>query len=295
MINQYNSDDDVGNPYSPIVVFATYWNEIDWIHASLEQINLINPEEVIICDGCFDPSKPNYSTDGTRKVIEEFVAEQPNRKMISAIRLTRTQHILEWFHNLPHEITSPFAIPRLRMLPRLIRENPYRLNQTATFNYMIRLSTYFAPNRWFMTYDCDQFYDDKVVDKIKQLEQFKETNILVSKEKTFFDSFEQYTEEYEKRDYNNMPHRAFPDTRFIPTRHPSRPRGTRYVNCSDFETAKFYVGWVYHYHIRSQKREQAGYSLGDRTPPHPERKKTKFYNGKHPFIITKNFLKNPSS
>lgn len=276
--------------YSPLVIFATYWNEIDWIHASLEQINLINPEEVIICDGCFDPSQPNYSTDGTREVIEAFVAEQCNRKMISAIRLTRPQHILEWFRNLPHEITSPFAIPRLRMLPRLMRENSYRLNQAATFNYMIRLSKCFAPNRWFMSYDCDQFYDDDMISKFKQLEEFEKINILVSQEKTFFGSFKQYTEDYEQRDYNNMPHRAFPDTRFIPTRHPARPKKNRYMICSEFETAKYYAGWVYHYHIRSQEREKLSYNLGNRKPPSPERTITQPYKGKHPSIIKKHFL-----
>ena len=38
-----------------LVVFATYWNEIEWIRPSLAQIDRIDPMEIIICDGCFDP------------------------------------------------------------------------------------------------------------------------------------------------------------------------------------------------------------------------------------------------
>lgn len=56
-----------------IVLFATYWNEIEWIRASLAQIDAINPTELIICDGCFDPLWPNYSTDGTREIIENML------------------------------------------------------------------------------------------------------------------------------------------------------------------------------------------------------------------------------
>ncbi|MFC1797873.1 hypothetical protein ACFLY2_01640 [Patescibacteria group bacterium] len=70
-----------------IIIFATYWNEIDWIESSLEQIEKINPIEVIICDGCFDDTKENKSTDGTREIIEKWVSERDNARMISAIRI----------------------------------------------------------------------------------------------------------------------------------------------------------------------------------------------------------------
>ena len=46
-----------------IILMATYWNEAEFVKASLEQIDKIDPIEVIICDGCFDPKQPLNSTD----------------------------------------------------------------------------------------------------------------------------------------------------------------------------------------------------------------------------------------
>ena len=66
-----------------IVLFATYWNEIEWIKSSLDQILKIDPIEIIICDGNFDPTTPNYSTDGTREIIEKFVKDNSERARIN--------------------------------------------------------------------------------------------------------------------------------------------------------------------------------------------------------------------
>jgi len=271
------------------ILFATYWNEIEWIEASLEQIDKINPSEIIICDGCYDPLKANRSTDGTREIIEQYVSERTNARLISAVRLTRFQHILNWMRSLPHEDINIFHPAKIRFIRRFIRTNVYRLNQAATFNKMIKLSNGFDVGSWFMTYDCDQFYDDSMIEQFGQLSGLS-SNMLTSKEKTFFGSFDSFTMDYEKRDYNNMPHKIFADTRFIPTRHPARIKDGQYVNCSDFEDNKQFSGYVYHYHVKSPGRISDGYSLGDRKPPEKLRTSTEKYTGKHPEIVSKHFL-----
>ena len=272
-----------------MILFATYWNEIDWINCSLAQIAKVDPKEIIICDGCFDPSVENRSTDGTREIIEKFVSERENASLISAVRLNKFQHMFNWLQRLPHE-KSRLSIPKLRGLKSQLVNNVYRLNQAATFNQMIKMSQYFKSGDWMMTYDCDQFYSDEMLEHFSKLDDSLTMNILVGKELTFFGSFDSFTDQYEKRDYNNMPHRIFSDTRFIPTRHISRVHKGKYVNCSDFESRKMYCGNMFHYHVKSPSRIAAGYQLGDRKPPEKERTITSQFEGKHPSLIKKFFL-----
>lgn len=276
--------------YSNIVLFATYWNEIEWIEASLAQIDKINPKEIIICDGCFDPKYPPYSTDGTREIIESFVASRNNAKLISPIRESRLNHLKMWFQRLPHEQSNIITMPKLKIASKhYLLMNVYRLNQASTFNYMIRESKHFKKNTWFMTYDCDQFYSDQMIDEFNQIGNDHQHNIYVGKEYTFFNQFNQYSQIYEKRDYNNMPHRVTDDIRFIPTRNPARVHNGSYAVCSTFDEKKKNVGIIYHYRIRSKEREEMTYQVGDRKPPEKERTETQEYKGEHPNIIKKFF------
>jgi len=274
---------------SKIILFATFWNEIEWVEASLDQISLINPQEAILCDGCFDPAYPNQSTDGTREIIQSYVSKNDNMRMISAVRLTKLQHCFNWLRPLPHESAPALFLPRLRYATGLHRWNIYRLNQAATFNYMLRISSCFRPGVWFMTYDCDQFYSDTMLKLFYRLNEGTPCNMLSGKELTFFDSFEAYSDNYEKRDYNNMPHRAFHDTRFIPTRHPARVVNGRYAVYSTFET-KMDAGVYFHYHIKSTNRMKLGYSLGNRRSPEEARIATMPFTGEHPTLIKERFL-----
>jgi plasmid maintenance system killer protein len=268
-------------------LFATYWNEIEWIQASLAQIDKIDPDEIIICDGCFDPRVPNRSTDGTREIIQKYIASKSNARMISALRLSKISHAFQWLKRLPHE-QGHLTLQKLRGLKSIWVNDNYRLNQAATFNFMISISDHFKPGSWMMTYDCDQFYSDDMLKEFTQLSKHS-ANILIGKELTFFESFNQFTDDYERRDYNNMPHRIFKDTRFIPTRHISRVYNGKYTNCSDFETEKRYTGNMYHYHVKSPDRIKAGYDLGDRKPPESQRTVTKLFEGEHPSIIREFF------
>lgn len=274
-----------------VILLATYWNEIEWIKISLVQIDKIDPIEIIICDGCFDPSVPNYSTDGTREIIEEFVKGRPHARMISALRLPRYMHYVKWLQSLPHEDVGQFNWAKLRIAKSFHKINLYRLNQMATFNYMISVSKEFKPGGWFMTYDCDQFYSDEMLEQFKKDMDCENSDygLLTGKELTFFNNFNSVSYDHEKRDYNNMPHRVYSDTRFIPTRHPVRLINGRYRLYTEVEKKKF-CGEIFHYHIKKKERVEQSYSFGDRKPPSPERYKTEPYHGEHPELIKKFWL-----
>ena len=198
-----------------LTIFATYWNEKDWIDASLTQIAKLNPKKVVIVDGCFDTRYENRSTDGTREEIAAWVAAHPEAKMISALRLSRLQALWYLFGAGINWWNWPL---RILMATYYARTNPYRLNQAATFTKMLRESD-LEPGDWFMTYDADQFYSDATIENIKNvIASDTEVKLLTAKEQTFFNSFDEMTTQYEGRNYNNMPHRFTANTLIVPTR-----------------------------------------------------------------------------
>lgn len=273
-----------------IIVFATYWNEIDWIESSLEQIDKINPIEVIICDGCFDDRKKNKSTDWTREIIEKWVWERNNARMISAIRV-------------PHKINGFFWLLKNFNFPNIVRiytaaiamiENKYRINQALTFNHMRNISNHWKEWLWFMNYDADQFYSDEIIENIKKYcNQKNKYWLLTANENTFFNDFENYTDQYEKRDFNNMPHKIYSNTFVKPTRDNHREyMFSRKYYKDDSSIISKVIGTYNHYKFRpiNVARINDGYNLWDRKPPNIEQYISKKYDWKHSSIITNNFL-----
>jgi hypothetical protein len=270
-----------------ITIFATYWNEKDWIEASLAQIDAIDPQEVIICDGCFDPSKPNYSTDGTREIIEKWVSERPHTRMISALRLSRIHGLYNIFSR---HITLKFLPLRKIMIFYYLRTNVYRINQAATFNKMTELAKHWKPGNWSMFMDADQFYPDEMIDAFKQVcdNPNSDIDLITAKERTFFGNFDEQTTEYEARNFNNMPHRIKENILIVPTRDTileEYPRPQVYGKHPDIK--RFDAGYYLHYkfHPFDKEREAAAYTLGDRKPPSASKYKMEKFEGEHPKAV----------
>lgn len=284
-----------------IILLATYWNERQWIEPSLEQIRRIDPIEVIICDGCFDPERQNRSTDGTRKEIANFVSQRSNATMVSAQRPWRPLGILSMLRGHSQSpLRNVFTIPRINTAYKSARTAAYRLNQASTFNHMISQSECWEPGRWFMTFDADQFYSDETINRFSITTQDTDFGILTAEERTFFSSFDQYTTEYERRTYNNMPHKIYSDTMIQPTRDiilegatrtdPSlknRWHKQRYIHHVDTEM----IGTYNHYKIESldPARFEKGYELGDREQPDEKQYEMQDYGETHPKVIRDHF------
>lgn len=284
-----------------IILFATYWNEIDWIKASLKQIDIINPIEIIICDGCFDSKYPNRSTDGTRKIIKSFVNKRENARLISAVRVDRFTGVIKMLRgHKKSRFISKFSPARWKAVYKSMKDNIYRVNQALTFQYMISISKLWKPGRWFMVYDCDQFYLDEMIEKFKICNKKTKYGLLTSYELTFFQNFQYYTADYEKRNFNNMPHKIYKDTSIWPTRDlvienfsfaGIRPRkffeNELYINKVESKD----IGFYFHYKMKSSARFEQGYKLGDRVKPDISKYKLKEFKGTHPRIIREYFLK----
>ncbi len=271
-----------------ITILATYWNEKDWIEASLAQIDAINPREVLICDGCFDTKYENNSTDGTREIIEKWVKERPHASMISALRLSRMQGL--WF--LFGKVINWWNWPlRIAMALYYSRTNLYRINQAATFTQMLRSIQYNKPGDWIMHSDSDQFYPDAVIERMKEEinDPDSETELLTATEQTFFENFEHYTTEYEKRNYNNLPYRLKKNTMIVPTRDVVSEQYPRpKVYGKDANVKKVSLGSYMHYKFRpfDTSRTDAGYNVGDRKKPMTTKYVQNKFEGDHPKAVT---------
>jgi hypothetical protein len=254
-----------------IILLATYWNEADWIEASLAQIEKINPREAIICDGNFDPSVENYSTDGTREIINRFIREtHVPCQMISAIRCS-SKWLKGWdmFHGAG--CVQDGQTPISRLFPALraqFRQNIYRINQAITFAHMCRLSNLWSVGGWVMSYDADQFYCDDLIDAFTLTADLRfDYDLITADEYTFPYDFNNFTREYELRKWNNMPHRIKSSMAVYPTRHFMVEGAVLAQNYQD-NFKRFHAGIYHHYKFREDKsRIVAGYSLGDRKPP----------------------------
>lgn len=263
---------------NPLIVMATFWNEKEWVSTALRQIDQLNPSEVFICDGCFDSRYPNGSTDGTREIVEEYVAARPHAKMVAAERVTRFAGVWKlWLSHNKNKWFHGFTPARIKALYLGARSDLYRVNQAITFQKMISLSKCWQPGWWFMTLDADQFYSEEVLAHINSLSSHTAFDLLTAKERTFFHSFDEFTEGYEGREFNNMPHKILPGTSIMPTRDivlesfalkrlmPANfMKSDRYIENVVQKKAGFYN----HYKFRQDnERDALTYMVGDRKPP----------------------------
>lgn len=268
-----------------IILLATYWNEIDLVEASLAQIDSINPMEIIICDGCFDDRYPLYSTDGTREIIAKYVSERDNAVLISPKRYSKVRGAWQLYKGYKKiGKINRLKASRIRTVGTAIKSASYRINQAVSFNYMIGISKYWKVGRWFMTYDCDVFYSDAMLEMFSVVNNETDLGLLTGSELTFFTDFNSYTMDYEKRSYNNMPHRIYSNTIIVPTRGLviegiiSRPL---YIN----KVKALHVGSYFHYKLNSRDRYSAAYGVGDRKEPDLGRYSFSTFDGQHPSVI----------
>ena len=283
-----------------LILFGTYWNEKDWIKPSLEQIEKLNPKEVILCDGCFDTRKVNKSTDGTREIIKKWCSKRKNARMISAVRVSRLKalYLILKSHN-KNKWYNALTPSRLKAIYITLTENMYRINQALTFQKMISLSKTWNNGDWFMSYDADQFYTD---DMIKQFMKYINTQnnygLLIGTEHSFLENFTSYTDKYEKRKYNNMPHKIYKNTNIVPTRGLVleswilKRKNATILKSDYYENIveKKDVGIYNHYKLPLNKqRYLEGHKLGNRKMVNTKKYKYIKMNKPHPKIISKRF------
>lgn len=277
-----------------LTLMATFWNEAEWLPAALREIEKIDPAFVCICEGNFDPAFPMHSTDGTREVLTEWVNSEPNRKLFKPCKYSDGR-----LRRLAFETkvsgSNLGLVTRLKYAVTAKRFHYYRLNQALTFANMARSSPEWSSGHWAMTYDADQFYSDEQIEVFQNLDELSDEYCHVTAiEKTFFHSFDEYVESYEKRTWNNMPFRIDRNMSVFPTRHFSADSVFSSTPVQD-RGKVLQLGHYYHYKFRASKeRAEMTYQVGDRKPPNETRiagKKLRCLPNEHPEVIQDMFLR----
>jgi hypothetical protein len=123
------------------IVHARYWNDADWIEASLAQLRRWNADVTIISEGNWDPAWEARSTDGTLDRIKAFIKEwrAEGRRPI-------------------HLIWNDRSDPN------------YRKNQARTANNAVKLAAG-LPGDWMTIVDSDHIYQRQQIEFVKALIQ----------------------------------------------------------------------------------------------------------------------------
>lgn len=272
-----------------LTVFATYWNEKDWIDTSLAQIDRLNPQTVMVVDGCYDPRYKPESTDGTSDIIAQWADSRPHVTVIPAVRKSRLGNLWYLFG---HRLTWLNIPLRIFMAMYYARTNVYRLNQASTFTYMLR-NCGAQTGSWIMHNDSDQFYPDDVLQEIIATvnDPSDQSDLITADEITFVDDFSSCTTEYEKRNYNNLPYRLKKNTLIVPTRDvvtEMYPRPKAYGK--DTDLPKKHLGTYHHYKFRpTTERDALTYNVGDRKKPDYSKFTIEQYTGLYPQVIRERF------
>lgn len=270
-----------------LIVLAAFWNEREWVETSLKQIDSLSPKEVIISEGTFDSRYPVHSTDGTKEIIQKYAAKRPHVKIVKPVRASIPLALQGFWKG--HRYNNN-KLSRFRTMLKVFSMNRYRVNQALTFNKMIDSCETWQPGGWFMTYDCDQFYTDEAIRNILSIvNDESDYGQLVAQERTFLTNFSEFTPNYEKRNFNNMPHRIYPNTFIIPTRGLVLEQGMGFKYYHEIVEAKS-VGFYNHYKIKLGNRLEQTYMVGDRKKPDFLQYSLEPYSLPHPKLIEE-FLK----
>jgi len=116
-----------------LTVIARYWNDADWVPASLKQVEMWQADKVFLCEGCWDRSKPLHSEDDTLFLLNEWAAGRPN-----------------------------IFIPNVRR-----RSGNPRENQAATSQWCMDYAAC-KPGDWIVVVDADLFWSQATIEWVRR-------------------------------------------------------------------------------------------------------------------------------
>ena len=127
-----------------------------------------------------------------------------------------------------------------------------------------------------------------MIDMFSIVNDKTDLGLLTADENTFFIDFHSYTKDYEKRTFNNMPHRILANTMIIPTRQLVIENIISRAYYTD--TVKtMYVGEYFHYKFINRERSIVAYEVGNRKAPDINNYSFCQFEGQHPAIIREYF------
>jgi hypothetical protein len=215
-----------------LIIIARYWNDIEWINASLDQVDYWDADEIYICEGNWDKKFAARSTDGTRCICEEWVSIRGNAFLFDNLR----------------------------------DHNNYRFNQANTCNAIMKKAN-IKPGDWVMVVDCDHFYFKQDIDTVKNTMGTKghEFDYPVYNIYNFLDGIDGY---YESVDDNaaKLPYKVVEGMHWIPTCHPAIGN-SMYCKVNKLIGLNINIFACHYVLARLPERLDSKYKIGDRKTP----------------------------
>ncbi len=222
---------------------------MDWLEASLNHLLYWEPDEIYLCEGCWDSKYPRQSTDGT------------------------FEYLMEWKNG-----------PDNAWVIENRQDGSYRENQAATCNQVRRLAN-LEPGDWIMYHACDAFYYKHAIDVYKNLMENADFDYPIFDIWNFWDSVNKYYLHRTKQAMN-LPHRIIKGAEFVPTC--DLTVGGKHYHESNKAMGLQVPMVEFHYEgFRNPDRLKQKYGVGDRKSPTEwnngiKLKNRKVWNGAHP-------------
>jgi len=213
-----------------LIILARYWNDIDFLQASLNQVDYWDADLVYLSEGAWDQNFEPRSTDGTRENLEEYSKGRDNVFVIDNVRESKN----------------------------------YRVNQANTSNLVMRLADW-QPDDWMMIVDADHFYTMSDIDFVKRRmnEEVGQFDYFTYKVNNFFYDLRRCQETFDSSQ-SRLPSRLVEGSYWVATNHLTL-NGIIYDKTNQMRPKVLSNIQALHYEgLRPQKRLSLRYSVGNR-------------------------------
>jgi hypothetical protein len=215
-----------------LLILARYWNDIEWVEASLKHIEQWKPHKVVLSEGNWDPTWEPRSVDGTREILDRYSKDNSHVTLIDNCR----------------------------------EDANYRVNQATTSNQAMEIMEW-TPGDWMLIIDCDHFY---LQDDINTVLDFMECNratvdYLSCMTMGFITDLKEHQLSTDLIG-TKIPYKLLPGCRWVATNHLTYRQ--KFYSSANLRRHHFDTIYGYHYErMRLEDRHTDKYNIGDRKTP----------------------------
>jgi hypothetical protein len=206
-----------------LVIFATYWNDMDWLEASLEYLEYWKPDKIYICEGCFDIKYPPRSTDGTYEYLEKWCKHKPNATLVLNSRL-----------------------------------EDYFTNQASVCNQVLELSN-IQEGDWLLRIDCDHFMFKAHVEIYREFMK-QDFDYPILEVYNFWDTTKKYFSKWTDQSIY-LPYKYHAGAKIVPVCHLAI-NGKLYKDIPELKGLKTQLKGFHYEGFRSPERLKQKYDVG---------------------------------
>jgi hypothetical protein len=236
-----------------LIIHARYWNDMQWLAASLEHVDAWQADVVVIGEGNWDPAWPARSTDQTREMLDLYAAGRPNTTVIDNVR----------------------------------EDKNYRRNQATTSNMAMKLAEARPGKDWMLIIDVDHFYFPSDIKAVRELieKHGDEFDYITHYTRCFFDNLTDHEYRLEEKG-TKLPYKLVEGCSWRATNQLT-VKGKLYRDIPKLRPRLVEEVGMHYECMRDEKRLTDKYNIGNRRTPWAYKdgwrmRALRKYSGPHP-------------